>query len=81
MIHKRLKSDFNADPNDFKQMFGMGKGSLPALSLFAMPAVDLTSSGKAHKVRLPAGQEYRACLLGHWVTMPVDVPFGLVAHH
>lgn len=46
-IHQRLKSDFNVDMKDAsKQMFGMGDGSLPALSLFAMPAVDLTASAK-----------------------------------
>ncbi len=45
----RLKRDFNVDPEDFKQMFGMGKGDsmMPALSLFAMPAVDLNANPRA----------------------------------
>ncbi len=47
----RLKRDFNVDPEDFKQMFGMGKGDyMPALSLFAVPAVDLNIT-RRHSVR------------------------------
>lgn len=48
-IHQRLKSDWTVDPNDMKQMFGLGQGSMPAISLFAMPAVDMMASGKQSK--------------------------------
>lgn len=50
-LHRRLKSDFYVDPNDLKQMFGLGKGDhMPALSLFAMTNADLNRSG-GRKVR------------------------------
>jgi hypothetical protein len=45
-IHKRMKSDFSIiDMEVTKQAFGMGKSDMPAFSLFAMPAMDLGSSG------------------------------------
>jgi hypothetical protein len=51
-ISRNLRKDFNVDLEDFKQMLGMGQGGyMPALSLFAMPAVDLSATRRSRTVR------------------------------
>ncbi|KAJ9529764.1 hypothetical protein QJQ45_014535 [Haematococcus lacustris] len=52
-IHRRLKADFNVDPEDFKQIFGLGKGNayMPAMSMFTMPGVDLVSSSRSQQAQ------------------------------
>lgn len=43
--HMRLNNDFGVDgKSSLKQALGLGDGSMPAISLFAMPTLDFASS-------------------------------------